>query len=165
MVEKPQVSAFQNFFWIKNPLNINKVMDRNVFCIYGVNINRIGCITNLKTCVNSVDIHRIWWYGWKALSFSFLKLFPDWKFVGYGQMSIMGKNVCMCFISTVLTYITFNAPCTLIPCIDCVDMRMKKPLHPLFYIHTMHCLLESFVSTISEWEWSSQCMLLCTHNR
>ena len=30
MVEKPSVSAFQNFLWIDNRLNIKKVMGRNV---------------------------------------------------------------------------------------------------------------------------------------
>ena len=30
MVEKPLVSAFQNFLWIENQLNIKKVMGRNV---------------------------------------------------------------------------------------------------------------------------------------
>ena len=30
MVEKPTVSAFQNFLWIENRLNIKKVMGRNV---------------------------------------------------------------------------------------------------------------------------------------
>ena len=30
MAEKPYVSAFQNFFWIENPLNIKQVMSKNV---------------------------------------------------------------------------------------------------------------------------------------
>ena len=30
MTEKPSVSACQNFFWIKNPLNIKEVMSKNV---------------------------------------------------------------------------------------------------------------------------------------
>ena len=30
MAEKPKVSAFQNFFWIENPLNIKEVMSKNV---------------------------------------------------------------------------------------------------------------------------------------
>ena len=30
MVEKPSVSAFQNFLWIENRLNIKKVIGRNV---------------------------------------------------------------------------------------------------------------------------------------
>ena len=30
MVGKVSVSAFQNFFWIENPLNIKKVMSKNV---------------------------------------------------------------------------------------------------------------------------------------
>ena len=31
MVEKPLVSAFQNFLWIENWLNIKKVMGRNMW--------------------------------------------------------------------------------------------------------------------------------------
>ena len=27
---KPYVSAFQNFFWIENPLNIKQIMSKNV---------------------------------------------------------------------------------------------------------------------------------------
>ena len=34
MVEKPSVSAFQNFLWIENRLNIKKVMDRNVWMCF-----------------------------------------------------------------------------------------------------------------------------------
>ena len=30
MVEKPSVSAFQNFFRIENPLSIKEVMNQNV---------------------------------------------------------------------------------------------------------------------------------------
>ena len=44
MVEKPSVSAFQNLSWIKNRLNIGKVMGRNVFCVNSVNIDSIECI-------------------------------------------------------------------------------------------------------------------------
>ena len=44
MVEKPLVSAFQNFLWIENWLNIKKVMGRNVFCIDSVDIDSIECI-------------------------------------------------------------------------------------------------------------------------
>ena len=34
MVEKLSVSAFQNFLWIENQLNIKKVMDRNVWMCF-----------------------------------------------------------------------------------------------------------------------------------
>ena len=34
MVEKPWVSAFQNFLQIENPLNIKKVMGRNVWMCF-----------------------------------------------------------------------------------------------------------------------------------
>ena len=48
MVEKPWVSAFQNFLWIENPLNIKEVMSTNVYviCIDCVNIQSIECIRN-----------------------------------------------------------------------------------------------------------------------
>ena len=41
----------------------------------------------------------------------------------------MGRNVWMCFVLTVSTYIALNAFHTLILCLDSVD------------IHTVHCLL------------------------
>ena len=46
IVEKPSVSAFQNFLRIENWLNIKKVMGRNVevFCIDSVDIDSIECI-------------------------------------------------------------------------------------------------------------------------
>ena len=44
MVEKPTVSAFQNFLQIENRLNIKKVMGRNVFSIDSVDIDSIECI-------------------------------------------------------------------------------------------------------------------------
>ena len=48
MVEKPWVSAFQNFLRIENPLNIKEVMSTNVYviCIDCVNIHSIECIRN-----------------------------------------------------------------------------------------------------------------------
>ena len=46
MVEKPLVSAFQNFLQIENKLNIKKVMGRNVWmCLVdSVNIGSTECI-------------------------------------------------------------------------------------------------------------------------
>ena len=48
MVEKPSVSAFQNFLWIENRLNIKEVMRTNVYviCIDCVDIYSIECIRN-----------------------------------------------------------------------------------------------------------------------
>ena len=34
MVEKPSVSAFQNFLWIENQKNIKKVMGRNMWMCF-----------------------------------------------------------------------------------------------------------------------------------
>ena len=34
IVEKPSVSAFQNFLRIENRLNINKVMDKNMWMCF-----------------------------------------------------------------------------------------------------------------------------------
>ena len=42
MVEKPLVSAFQNFFWIENWLNIKKVMGRNVWMCFDSSINSLN---------------------------------------------------------------------------------------------------------------------------
>ena len=48
MVEKPSISAFQNFNKIEKWLNIKKVMSKNVYalCIDIVNIDSIECISN-----------------------------------------------------------------------------------------------------------------------
>ena len=41
MVEKPRVSVFQNFLRIENPLNIKKVMGRNVWMCFDSSINSL----------------------------------------------------------------------------------------------------------------------------
>ena len=60
MVEKPQVSAIQNFLRIENPLNIKKVMGRNVWMCFDSSINSldkhsIQCIACFDLCIDSVD--------------------------------------------------------------------------------------------------------------
>ena len=57
MVEKPSVSAFQNFLRIVNQLNIEKVMGRNVWmCFVSTALTySIECITCFDLCINSVD--------------------------------------------------------------------------------------------------------------
>ena len=60
MVEKPRVSAFQNFLWIENPLNIKKVMGRNVWMCFDSSIDSldkhsIQCIARFDLCIDSVD--------------------------------------------------------------------------------------------------------------
>ena len=60
MVEKPWVSAFQNFLRIENPLNIKKVMGRNVWMCFDSSINSldkhsIQCIACFDLCIDSVD--------------------------------------------------------------------------------------------------------------
>ena len=57
---KPWVSAFQNFFQIENPLNIKKVMGRNVWMCFDSSIDSldkhsIQCIACLDLCIDSVD--------------------------------------------------------------------------------------------------------------
>ena len=60
MVEKPLVSAFQNFLRIENPLNIKKVMGRNVWMCFDSSIDSldkqsIQCIACFDLCIDSVD--------------------------------------------------------------------------------------------------------------
>ena len=60
MVEKPLVSAFQNFLRIENPLNIKKVMGRNVWMCFDSSINSldkhsIQYIACFDLCIDSVD--------------------------------------------------------------------------------------------------------------
>ena len=52
--------------------------------IYQVNLWAvILCMSEMSEIVIIFNIHRIWCYGWKALSLSFPKLFLDWKSVEY----------------------------------------------------------------------------------
>ena len=60
MVEKPWVSAFQNFLRIENLLNIKKVTGRNVWMCFDSSINNldkhnIQCIACFDLCIDSVD--------------------------------------------------------------------------------------------------------------
>ena len=60
MVEKPRVSAFQNFLRIENPLNIKKVMGRDVWMCFessidSLNKHSIQCIACFDLCIDSVD--------------------------------------------------------------------------------------------------------------
>ena len=58
MVEKPQVSAFQNFFWIENPLSIKEVMIQNV-CVCSFPIFDIHSLTSLMCTLSIFDIFDI----------------------------------------------------------------------------------------------------------
>ena len=54
------VSAFQNFLRIENPLNIKKVMGRNVWMCFDSNIDSldkhsIQCIACFDLCIDSAD--------------------------------------------------------------------------------------------------------------
>ena len=60
MVEKPSVSAFQNFFRIENQLNIKKVMGMNVWMCFDSSINSLNkhsiqCIACFDLHIDSVD--------------------------------------------------------------------------------------------------------------
>ena len=60
MVEKPRVSAFQNFLRIENPLNIKKVMGRNVWMCFDSSFNShdkhsIQYIACFDLCIDSVN--------------------------------------------------------------------------------------------------------------
>ena len=57
MVEKPSVSAFQNFLQIENRLNIKKVMGRNVWMCFvsTASTYSIQCITCFDLHIDSVN--------------------------------------------------------------------------------------------------------------
>ena len=62
MVEKPLVSAFQNFLRIENWLNIKKVMDRNVricFVLNALTYIALNALGILMPSVDSVNICSI----------------------------------------------------------------------------------------------------------
>ena len=62
MVEKPSVSAFQNFLQIENWLNIKKVMGRNVWMCFVLTASTYIALNALEIVmpyVNSVNIYSI----------------------------------------------------------------------------------------------------------
>ena len=61
MVEKLSVSAFQNFFWIENPLSIKEVMSQNVcVCSFPIfDIFNIHSLTPLMCTLSIFDIFDI----------------------------------------------------------------------------------------------------------
>ena len=61
MAENPYVSAFQNFFWIENPLSIKEVMSQNVcVCSFPTfNIFDIHSITPLMCTLSIFDFFNI----------------------------------------------------------------------------------------------------------
>ena len=52
----------------------------------------LGVLDLSPTSPTCFNIHSIWWYGWKALSHSFPKLFSDWKSI----KEVMSQNVSVC---------------------------------------------------------------------
>ena len=44
MVGKPEVSAFQNFFWIENQVNIKNVMSKDVYEHFELLLTPLTCI-------------------------------------------------------------------------------------------------------------------------
>ena len=63
MVEKPLVSAFQNFFQIENGLNTKKVMGRNVWMCFVLTASTYIALNGLEILmpyVDTVDITQ--WY-------------------------------------------------------------------------------------------------------
>ena len=62
MVEKPSVSAFQNFLWIENRLNIKKVMGRNVWMCFVLTASTyitLNALEILMPYINSLNIYSI----------------------------------------------------------------------------------------------------------
>ena len=76
---------FRNIQLIFNPKKVLKSWD------LGLSNHTIQCyvccsmseVLKVKITFDTSDIDSIWWYGWKALSLSFSKLFADWKLVEY----------------------------------------------------------------------------------
>ena len=63
MVKKPSVPGFQNFLWIKNRLNIKKVMGRNVWMCFELTASTyiaLNAFEILKPYIDSVNIYSIW---------------------------------------------------------------------------------------------------------
>ena len=73
---------FLNIQWI---FNLKKVLESWELELFNNTIKSYVCWTLFQSLTSPTCfiIHSIWWYGWKALTLSFLKLFSDWKPVEY----------------------------------------------------------------------------------
>ena len=59
MVGKPYVPAFQNFLWVENPLNIKKVMSKNMFVIFWASFEAFDQLFIFITLFNTFDMKVI----------------------------------------------------------------------------------------------------------
>ena len=60
MVEKPSVSAFQNFLWIENQLNIMNVIGRNVWMCFVSTASTYIALNALEIVMPYVDTVNIY---------------------------------------------------------------------------------------------------------
>ena len=96
----------------------------------------------LMPSVDSVDIYSIWWYGWKALSLSFPKLFLDWKLVEILRKLWAGMCGCVLTVaSTVSTNIAFSALYALIFISTVLTNKIPYSIHnSIALIFCINCL-------------------------
>ena len=118
MVEKPSVSAFQNFFRIENWLNIKSYGQEcvYVFCIDSVNIDSIECIRD--PCLVSTVLTYIVLMVWLKVSvFQNFFWIENWLNI----KKVMGRNVWMCFDSSIDSLDKHS-----IQCIGCFDLHIDN---------------------------------------
>ena len=69
------------FNWFSIHLKFWKAQNQGFSTVLTVSthtaLNVLYFVWNAINCINSVNIYSTWWYGWKALSLSFPKLFVD----------------------------------------------------------------------------------------
>ena len=161
MVGKSWVSAFQLFFRIENQLNMKKVMGSNVCMCFVWTVLTYIALNALEILIVSTVLTNVVFDG--MVEKSWVSAFQN-AFRIEIQLNIkkvMDRNVCMCSVSTVLTYIAFKAICALISCVDSVNIHnallalifytVYRPCwHTPYTAYTTHmlCLLWSFVQCI-----------------
>ena len=74
-----------NFLNIQPIFNLQKVLESWDLGLSNDTIKYYVCQSILEVSKVKItfDTDNIWWYGWKALSLSFPKLFADWKSIEY----------------------------------------------------------------------------------
>ena len=164
MVEKPSVSAFQNFLWIENWLNIKIVMGRNVWMCFVLTASTYIALNALEIVmpyVHSVDIYSIWGHCIQSR-------------VEFSHLIVLCMRCCVratnTSVLTVSTNIAFNALHALIFVLTVSTNIPFNALHALIFVSTVStnipytkALLWSFVSTVStfplmytqqiRWQW------------
>ena len=112
-------------------------------------LNMLYFVQNIITHIDSVNIHMIWCYGWKAQSFSFSKFLNHWiltkllaemYYAQKPQAPVSQYSIwsSMCFVFLYWQCLHDNEEATQhsMHCLLCFDLLYQLSQHMLLNVHT-----------------------------